>query len=228
MGTSVTGHTQPPVIDLRKVTKTYGVGETLVKAVRGIDLTVHTGDYVAVMGASGSGKSTLMNVLGCLDTPTTGHYFLDGLDVADMDEHALALVRNRRIGFIFQAFNLIPRTTALANVEIPMAYARVPRAERRERAQAALELVGMADAAIETADVVIQTDEPSKVATAIAIGRMTRRVVWQNIGFAFGVKLIVLALGAGGLATMWEAVFADVGVAFLAILNAVRIQRMTF
>ena len=91
MGTSVTGHTQPPVIDLRKVTKTYGVGETLVKAVRGIDLTVHTGDYVAVMGASGSGKSTLMNVLGCLDTPTTGHYFLDGLDVADMDEHALAL-----------------------------------------------------------------------------------------------------------------------------------------
>ncbi|MCC6280089.1 MAG: HAD-IC family P-type ATPase [Saprospiraceae bacterium] len=84
------------------------------------------------------------------------------------------------------------------------------------------------DAAIETADVVIQTDEPSKVATAIAIGRMTRRVVWQNIGFAFGVKLIVLALGAGGLATMWEAVFADVGVAFLAILNAVRIQRMTF
>ncbi len=147
MGTSVTGHTQPPVIDLRKVTKTYGVGETLVKAVRGIDLTVHTGDYVAVMGASGSGKSTLMNVLGCLDTPTTGHYFLDGLDVADMDEHALALVRNRRIGFIFQAFNLIPRTTALANVEIPMAYARVPRAERRERAQAALELVGMADRA---------------------------------------------------------------------------------
>ncbi len=84
------------------------------------------------------------------------------------------------------------------------------------------------DAAIETADVVIQTDEPSKVATAITIGRMTRRVVWQNIGFAFGVKLIVLALGAGGLATMWEAVFADVGVAFLAILNAVRIQRMTF
>lgn len=147
MGTSVTGHTQPPVIDLRKVTKTYGVGETLVKAVRGIDLTVHTGDYVAVMGASGSGKSTLMNVLGCLDTPTTGHYFLDGLDVADMDEHTLALVRNRRIGFIFQAFNLIPRTTALANVEIPMAYARVPRAERRERAQAALELVGMADRA---------------------------------------------------------------------------------
>ena len=129
------------------MTKTYGVGETLVKAVRGIDLTVHTGDYVAVMGASGSGKSTLMNVLGCLDTPTTGHYFLDGLDVADMDEHALALVRNRRIGFIFQAFNLIPRTTALANVEIPMAYARVPRAERRERAQAALELVGMADRA---------------------------------------------------------------------------------
>jgi putative ABC transport system ATP-binding protein len=136
-----------PVIDLRGVTKTYGRGETEVRAVRGVDLAVDQGDYVAVMGASGSGKSTLMNVLGCLDTPTTGQYLLDGLDVADLDEHALALVRNRRIGFVFQAFNLIARTTALANVEIPMAYARVPRAERRERAQAALELVGMADRA---------------------------------------------------------------------------------
>ena len=143
---TVPGQTAP-VIDLRAVTKTYGSGETEVRAVRGVDLTVMPGDYLAVMGASGSGKSTLMNVLGCLDTPTTGRYLLDGLDVADLDEHALALVRNRRIGFVFQAFNLIPRTTALANVEIPMSYARVPRAERRERAHAALELVGMADRA---------------------------------------------------------------------------------
>ena len=134
-----------PVIDLRQVTKTYGSGDTAVRAVRGVDLLVERGEYVAVMGASGSGKSTLMNVLGCLDVPTTGQYLLDGLDVADMDEHALALVRNRRIGFVFQAFNLIPRTEALANVEIPMAYAKVPRRERRERAMAALELVGMAD-----------------------------------------------------------------------------------
>jgi putative ABC transport system ATP-binding protein len=136
-----------PVIDVRQATKTYGSGDTAVRAVRGVDLVVERGEYVAVMGASGSGKSTLMNVLGCLDVPSTGQYLLDGLDVAEMDEHALALVRNRRIGFIFQAFNLIPRTDALSNVEIPMAYARVPRRERRERALAALELVGMADRA---------------------------------------------------------------------------------
>jgi putative ABC transport system ATP-binding protein len=135
----------PPVIDLRAVVKTYGEGETAVRAVRGVDLVVHPGEYVAVMGASGSGKSTLMNVLGCLDVPTSGSYHLDGLDVAEMDQHALALIRNRRIGFVFQAFNLIPRTSALANVELPMAYARVPRQERRERAMAALETVGLAD-----------------------------------------------------------------------------------
>ncbi len=138
-------HAVPAVIDLRAVTKTYGAGDTAVHAVRGVDLLVQRGEYVAVMGASGSGKSTLMNVLGCLDVPTTGSYLLDGLDVAEMDEHALALVRNRRIGFVFQAFNLIPRTDALTNVEIPMAYAKVPRRERRERAMAALETVGMAD-----------------------------------------------------------------------------------
>jgi putative ABC transport system ATP-binding protein len=135
----------PAVIDVRAVTKTYGAGDTAVHAVRGVDLLVQRGEYVAVMGASGSGKSTLMNVLGCLDVPSTGSYLLDGLDVAEMDEHALALVRNRRIGFVFQAFNLIPRTDALTNVEIPMAYAKVPRRERRERAMAALETVGMAD-----------------------------------------------------------------------------------
>ncbi|MFN8146561.1 MAG: ABC transporter ATP-binding protein [Candidatus Nanopelagicales bacterium] len=135
------------VIALTAVVKTYGEGETAVRALRGIDLSVQTGEYVAVMGASGSGKSTLMNVLGCLDVPTSGSYHLDGLDVAEMDQHALALIRNRRIGFVFQAFNLIPRTTALANVELPMAYARVPRHERRERALAALEIVGLADRA---------------------------------------------------------------------------------
>ena len=135
----------PPVIDVRAVSKTYGAGDTAVHAVRGVDLVVQRGEYVAVMGTSGSGKSTLMNVLGCLDVPTSGQYLLDGLDVAEMDEHALALVRNRRIGFVFQAFNLIPRTDALTNVEIPMAYAKVPRRERRQRAMAALETVGMAD-----------------------------------------------------------------------------------
>ena len=127
------------VIDVRSVTKTYGAGDTAVHAVRGVDLLVQRGEYVAIMGASGSGKSTLMNVLGCLDVPTSGQYLLDGLDVAALDDHALALVRNRRIGFVFQAFNLIPRTDALTNVEIPMAYAKVSRRERRERAMAALD-----------------------------------------------------------------------------------------
>ena len=131
------------VIDVRGVTKVYGVGEAAVQALRGVDLRIERGEYVAVVGASGSGKSTLMNVLGCLDIPTSGTYLLEGIDVAGMDEHALALVRNRRIGFVFQAFNLIPRTTAQANVELPMAYAKVPRKERRDRAMAALHLVGM-------------------------------------------------------------------------------------
>ncbi len=136
-----------PVLDVRGVTKQYGAGEATVHALRGVDLQVHRGEYLAVMGASGSGKSTLMNLLGCLDVPTGGQYLLDGLDVATMDEQRLALVRNRKIGFVFQAFNLVSRTSAVANVEMPMAYAKVSRAERRRRAMAALEVVGLADRA---------------------------------------------------------------------------------
>ncbi len=136
-----------PVLDVRDVTKVYGEGDSRVDALRGVNLTVGAGEFLAVMGASGSGKSTLMHVLGCLDVPTSGQYLLDGLDVAAMGSRELALVRNRRIGFVFQSFNLVPRTTALANVELPMAYARVGRRERRERAMAALELVGLADRA---------------------------------------------------------------------------------
>ena len=136
-----------PVLEVRDVTKTYGEGESTVHALRGVDLQVQRGEYVAVMGASGSGKSTLMNVLGCLDLPTTGEYLLDGLDTATMGARELAMVRNRHIGFVFQSFNLIPRTTALSNVELPMIYAGVPRRERRERALVALELVGLADRA---------------------------------------------------------------------------------
>src|SRR5262249_36146695 len=101
------------------------------------------GDYVAIMGASGSGKSTLMNILGCLDVPTSGRYLLDGVDVSRLDDRQLALVRNRRIGFVFQSFNLVPRTSALANVELPLAYAGMDRARRRRRAELALESVGM-------------------------------------------------------------------------------------
>ena len=137
----------PPVLDLRAIEQVYGEGDTAVHALRGVSLTVERGDYVAVMGPSGSGKSTLMNLLGCLDVPTGGHYLLDGVDVAGLRESALSLVRNRKIGFVFQSFNLIPRMTAAANVELPMVYAGVPRRARRERVDAALAMVGLADRA---------------------------------------------------------------------------------
>ncbi|WP_207939224.1 ABC transporter ATP-binding protein [Actinomadura darangshiensis] len=133
------------MLDVRDVTKVYGTGETAVHALRGVSLTVERGDYVAIMGASGSGKSTLMNIIGCLDVPSGGRYLLDGIDVGGMDERALAILRNRRIGFIFQSFNLIPRMTAQANVELPLAYGGVKGADRRRRALAALREVGLAD-----------------------------------------------------------------------------------
>jgi len=136
-----------PVLDVRELTKVYGEGDTTVHALRGVSLSVGRGDYVAVMGSSGSGKSTLMNILGCLDVPTSGRYLLDGVDVGRLSDRQLALVRNRLIGFVFQAFNLLPRTTAVANVELPLAYAGVHAAERRRRALAALDAVGLADRA---------------------------------------------------------------------------------
>jgi putative ABC transport system ATP-binding protein len=136
-----------PILELRDIRQTYGAGEAAVHALRGIDLSVERGEYLAIMGPSGSGKSTLMNLLGCLDVASSGTYVLEGEDVASLDERALARVRNRRIGFVFQSFNLIPRMTALANVELPMVYGRIKRAERHERARLALELVGLGDRA---------------------------------------------------------------------------------
>jgi putative ABC transport system ATP-binding protein len=133
------------VIDLRSATKIYDTGTIHVPALRGISLVVDRGDFVAIMGSSGSGKSTLMNIIGCLDVPTTGEYLIDGVDVASMDEDDLADLRNRKIGFIFQSFNLVARTSALANVELPLAYAGVQRDERRRRALQALVQVGMRD-----------------------------------------------------------------------------------
>jgi putative ABC transport system ATP-binding protein len=133
-----------PVIVVQDVRRTYQVTEELaVHALDGVSLTIETGELVAIMGSSGSGKSTLMNMLGCLDLPTSGRYLLDGVDVRDMDEDEQSDLRNRKIGFVFQAFNLVPRTSALANVELPLSYAGLPRAERRSRALAALDAVGM-------------------------------------------------------------------------------------
>jgi putative ABC transport system ATP-binding protein len=141
----MTARASRPVIELTAVTKTYGEGDTAVHAVAGVDLVVERGDYVAVMGASGSGKSTLMNIIGCLDEPTRGRYRLDGVDVRRRDERTLSRIRNRKIGFIFQSFNLIPRTSALRNVELPLAYAGMNAADRRDRALEALTKVGLAD-----------------------------------------------------------------------------------
>jgi putative ABC transport system ATP-binding protein len=131
-------------VHISALTKVYGAGESAVHALRGVDLDVPHGDYVAIMGSSGSGKSTMMNIIGCLDVPTTGRYLLDGIDVGGLDEAQLSLVRNRKIGFVFQSFNLLPRTSAFENVELPLVYGGVRGAERR-RALAALELVGLSD-----------------------------------------------------------------------------------
>ncbi|WP_214416226.1 ABC transporter ATP-binding protein [Sphaerisporangium fuscum] len=134
-----------PVLDVRGVTKVYGQGDATVHALRGVSLTVDRGDYVAIMGASGSGKSTLMNILGCLDVPSGGSYLIDGTDVGALGDRQLAILRNRKIGFVFQSFNLIPRMSALANVELPLAYGGVGAGVRRRRALAALDQVGLSD-----------------------------------------------------------------------------------
>jgi putative ABC transport system ATP-binding protein len=134
-----------PVIDVRHVTKTFELGQIRVRALHDVSLRIDSGDLVAIMGSSGSGKSTLMNILGCLDAPSSGRYLIDGLDVGHMDEDDLSDLRNRKIGFVFQSFNLVPRTSALTNVELPLAYAGLRGAERRRRAERALDSVGMSN-----------------------------------------------------------------------------------
>jgi putative ABC transport system ATP-binding protein len=132
-----------PILEVRDVTKHYRMGSEVVRALDGVSLTIRRGEYVAIMGASGSGKSTLLNILGCLDLPTSGEYFLGGEDVARLSPSTLALVRGRRVGFVFQTFELLPRATALKNVELPLVYARAR--NRRQRALEALRRVGLGD-----------------------------------------------------------------------------------
>jgi putative ABC transport system ATP-binding protein len=136
---------RPPAILVREVTKTYELGQIRVRALRQVSLQIDCGDFVAIMGSSGSGKSTLMNILGCLDIPSSGRYLIDGVDVRSLDEDDLSDLRNRKIGFVFQSFNLVARTSAIANVQLPLAYAGVDRATRRRRAEDALRAVGMAN-----------------------------------------------------------------------------------
>ncbi len=134
-----------PLIELEEVSKIYDMGEVQVPALRGVSVTVMSGEFVAIMGASGSGKSTMMNIVGCLDRPTSGHYRLAGRDVSQASREELATVRNRTIGFVFQSFNLLSRTSALENVELPLLYAGTAGADRSQRAKRALERVGLGD-----------------------------------------------------------------------------------
>ena len=135
----------PALIRLKGVKKVYKMGKTDVHALRGVDLSIDPLEYVAIMGPSGSGKSTILNILGMLDLPSEGSYFFDGTDVTEFNDARLAAMRNRKVGFIFQTFNLLPRTTALGNVELPLMYAGLGRKERRERAEATLSMVGLSD-----------------------------------------------------------------------------------
>ena len=145
--TSVSLQSNSPVISLQNIIKDYPTGETFYRAVNGISLDIYKGEFVAIMGASGSGKSTTMHIMGALDVPTSGHYFLDGKDISEYNEDQLAEIRNKEIGFVFQSFNLLPRTTVISNVERPMLYAKIGSGERHQRALAALNLVNIAEKA---------------------------------------------------------------------------------
>jgi putative ABC transport system ATP-binding protein len=156
------------IIELRNLVKTYHVGETEVRALRGVSYAIEDGDFLAIMGPSGSGKSSLMNILGCLDRPTSGEYILDGEEVSTFDKNKLATIRNQKIGFVFQSFNLLPRTTALENTELPLLYSSTESKDMTERALAALEAVGLKDRALHKTNQ-LSGGEQQRVAIARAL-----------------------------------------------------------
>lgn len=158
----------PPLIEFRDVRKIYGAGESEVRALAGVDLVIRDGEFVAIMGPSGSGKSTCMNIVGCLDAPSDGHYFFRGVDVGSLSRDQRALLRRHYLGFVFQGFNLLKRTTALENVELPLIYRGIERRERHKRALAALEAVGLADRAGHTS-AELSGGQQQRVAIARAI-----------------------------------------------------------
>ncbi|WP_067624443.1 ABC transporter ATP-binding protein [Alicyclobacillus acidiphilus] len=145
MDETAAGRASQPLIVIRDLVREYEIGGQIIRALDGVNLQISRGEFVAIMGPSGSGKSTMMNMIGCLDTPTSGQYVIDGFNVDNLSEDQLAALRNEKIGFVFQNFNLLPKTTALENVELPMMYAGVPGRVRRQRAMEALERVGLAD-----------------------------------------------------------------------------------
>jgi putative ABC transport system ATP-binding protein len=147
---TVTQAAEWPIIEFRRIMKVYGEGESEVRALDGVDLRIDPGEFVSIMGSSGSGKSTCMNIIGCLDVPTGGSYLFRGVDVSQLDQDQRALLRRHFIGFVFQGFNLLARTTALENVELPLIYRRVPAAERHRRALKALDMVGLSNRAYHT------------------------------------------------------------------------------
>jgi len=197
----------PALLTLLDVTKVYPMGDAPVRALDGVSLEVAEGDFVAVMGASGSGKSTLMNVVGCLDRPSSGQYLLDGRDVSRLDRNALAEVRNRTIGFVFQNFNLLPRTSALENVELPLVYRGVSAREREKRAREALEHVGLGDRVGHRSNQ-MSGGQQQRVAIARAIVMRPRVILADeptgNLDSRTSVEIMALfqALGRAGMTVL--------------------------